>query len=170
MNGAAVGQKNGRGTALFFFIAKAGPLSRRKGNGKQPVLLIIGKSECTAFGIRKSAQSACFIKAGSNFLSQLCGSCFPHRYAMLFFLIRKMWKKWLTEILRKRLGSKIVQIKVLMPPEDCIRRKTPTGKAVRDNLLWHNFGYRHSTFYATNMILPILLYFLYCFSLDSVNG
>lgn len=63
-----------------------------------------------------------------------------------------------------------MQVKVIMPPKDGIMRKTPTGKAVGRKNVWHNFGYHHPTFYVTNMILSILLYFLYGFSLGSENG
>ena len=36
-------------------------------------------------------------------------------------------------------GSKIVQVKGLVPPEDGISRETPTGKAGGRNVVWHNF-------------------------------
>ncbi len=45
-------------------------------------------------------------------------------------LVGKMRAKILTEYLRKILGSKIVQVKVIMPSKDGIMRKTPTGRAV----------------------------------------
>ena len=32
-----------------------------------------------------------------------------------------------------------MQVKGLMPPEDGINRKTPTGRAVGKNVAWHNF-------------------------------
>ena len=48
-------------------------------------------------------------------------------------------KEVLLENIRKILGSKIVQVKGLMPPEDGIRRETPTGRAVGGNVVWHNF-------------------------------
>ena len=31
-----------------------------------------------------------------------------------------------------------MQVKGLMPPEDGISRKTPTGRAVGRNVVWHN--------------------------------
>ena len=48
-------------------------------------------------------------------------------------------KEVLLENIRKILGSKIVQVKGLMPPEDGIRRETPTGRAVGRNVVWHIF-------------------------------
>lgn len=54
-------------------------------------------------------------------------------------LIVEMWKKRLLENIRKILGSKIVQVKELMPPEDGISQETPTGRAVGWNVVWHNF-------------------------------
>ena len=32
-----------------------------------------------------------------------------------------------------------MQVKVIMPPKDGIMRKTPTGRAVGRNVVWHNF-------------------------------
>jgi len=48
----------------------------------------------------------------------------------VFSLVGEMWKTFLVEILRKIIGSKIVQVKGLMPPENDISRETPTGRAV----------------------------------------
>ena len=42
--------------------------------------------------------------------------------------------------LRKIAGSKYVQVKVIMPPEDGIMRETPTIRAVGRNMVWHNFS------------------------------
>ena len=41
-----------------------------------------------------------------------------------------------------------MQVKGFMPPEDGISQKTPTGKAVGRNLLWHNFLYCSDICYA----------------------
>ena len=56
-----------------------------------------------------------------------------------------------------------MRVKGFMPPRDGLSRETPTGRAVGRNVVWHNFGYPHPTFYVTNMILSILLYFLKIF-------
>ena len=53
-----------------------------------------------------------------------------------------------------------MQVKGFMPPEDGISRETPTGRAVGKNLIWHNLFWGRKTFYAMDMILSILLYFL----------
>ena len=45
-------------------------------------------------------------------------------------LVGKMRAKILTEYLRKILGSKIVQVKGVMPPKGGLTRETPTGRAV----------------------------------------
>lgn len=37
------------------------------------------------------------------------------------------------------LGSKIVQVKGVMPPKGGITRETPTGRAVGEFAVWHNF-------------------------------
>jgi len=44
-------------------------------------------------------------------------------------LVREVLTKLLLENIRKMLGSKKVQVKVIMPPTDGIMRETPTGKA-----------------------------------------
>ena len=54
-------------------------------------------------------------------------------------LVGEMLKKILLENIRKILGSKCVQVKGLMPPKDGISRKTPTGRVVGRNVVWHNF-------------------------------
>ncbi len=38
-----------------------------------------------------------------------------------------------------KLGSKIVQVKGVMPPESGLTRQTPTGRAVGRFVVWHNF-------------------------------
>ena len=38
-----------------------------------------------------------------------------------------------------KLGSKIVQVKGVMPPEGGLTRETPTGRAVGGFEVWHNF-------------------------------
>jgi len=38
-----------------------------------------------------------------------------------------------------KLGSKIVQVKGVMPPESGLTRQTPTGRAVGGFVVWHNF-------------------------------
>ena len=50
-------------------------------------------------------------------------------------LVGEMWKKLLLENIRKILGSKIVQVKGLMPPGDGISRETPTDRAVGRNVV-----------------------------------
>ena len=72
--------------------------------------------------------------------------------------------------MRKILGSKIVQVKGLMPPGDGISRETPTGRAVVRNIVWHKFSSLLTNLLLFSSILPILLYFLYGFSWDYVNG
>ena len=39
----------------------------------------------------------------------------------------------------EKLGSKIVQVKGVMPPKGGITRETPTGRAVGRFVVWHNF-------------------------------
>ena len=41
-----------------------------------------------------------------------------------------------------------MQVKGLMPPEDGISRKTPTGRAVGRSMVWHNFHYCSKIYYA----------------------
>ena len=36
-------------------------------------------------------------------------------------------------------GSKIVQVKGVMPQKSGLTRQTPTGRAVGGNVVWHNF-------------------------------
>ena len=36
-------------------------------------------------------------------------------------------------------GSKIVQVKGVMPPKGGLTRETPTGRAVGGFVVWHNF-------------------------------
>ena len=50
-------------------------------------------------------------------------------------LVGEMLKKILLENIRKILGSKIVQVKGLMPPEDGISWETLTGRAVGRNVV-----------------------------------
>ena len=50
-------------------------------------------------------------------------------------LVGEMLKKILLENIRKILGSKCVQVKGLMPPEDGISWETPTGRAVGRNVV-----------------------------------
>lgn len=38
-----------------------------------------------------------------------------------------------------KLGSKIVQVKGVMPPKGGLTRQTPTGRAVGRFVVWHNF-------------------------------
>ena len=38
-----------------------------------------------------------------------------------------------------KLGSKIVQVKGVMPPSGGLTRQTPTGRAVGRFVVWHNF-------------------------------
>jgi hypothetical protein len=38
-----------------------------------------------------------------------------------------------------KLGSKIVQVKGVMPLPDGLTRETPTGRAVGGFVVWHNF-------------------------------
>ena len=38
-----------------------------------------------------------------------------------------------------KLGSKIVQVKGVMPQESGLTRQTPTGRAVGNFVAWHNF-------------------------------
>ena len=38
-----------------------------------------------------------------------------------------------------KLGSKIVQVKGVMPLQGGITRETPTGRAVGGFVVWHNF-------------------------------
>lgn len=39
----------------------------------------------------------------------------------------------------EKLGSKIVQVKGVMPPRGGITRETPTGRAAGEFAVWHNF-------------------------------
>ena len=47
--------------------------------------------------------------------------------------------KLLLENIRKMIGSKIVQVKVIMPPKDGIMRKTPTGKPLGQ--MWYGITF-----------------------------
>ena len=38
-----------------------------------------------------------------------------------------------------KLGSKIVQVKGVMPQKSGLTRQTPTGRAVGGFVVWHNF-------------------------------
>ena len=38
-----------------------------------------------------------------------------------------------------KLGSKIVQVKGVMPQKSGLTRQTPTGRAVGRYVVWHNF-------------------------------
>ena len=55
----------------------------------------------------------------------------------------KGWKNLVWAKMRasgsRKLGSKIVQVKGVMPPEGGITRETPTGRAVGGFAVWHNF-------------------------------
>ncbi len=63
-----------------------------------------------------------------------------------------------------------MQVKVIIPPTDGIMWRTPTGRAVGRNVIWHNFFLDQGTFYDTGFVLSILLYYLYDFLLGYVNG
>ena len=90
--------------------------------------------------------------------------------------MRPFWPCWgnvkdlISLRIAKILGSKMVQVKRLMPSLSGISREMPTGRAVGCYPLWHNFSSVRKTFYAMDTLLSILLYFPCRFSLDSVNG
>ena len=64
-------------------------------------------------------------------------------------LVGEMGKKILLENIRKILGSKIVQVKGLMPSFGGISRNPPpTGRAVGRSMVWHNFHYCSKIYYA----------------------
>lgn len=64
----------------------------------------------------------------------------------------------------------MVRVKEFMPPKGDINHETPTGRAVEQYLVWHNFSCCRLDFYAIGGALFILPYFPVTFILDSVNG
>jgi hypothetical protein len=52
-----------------------------------------------------------------------------------------------------KLGSKIVQVKGVMPPKGGLTRQTPTGRAVGGFVVWHNF------FEDLEEVMPVFIVF-----------